>query len=198
MTSQLLIDVHRRAEQKDMVKEAKSKAAEDTRQAKQEAARHHPLGTEGGRIQSCKPCRKTMIGCDHGLPVCKRCIDGKIEDQCVYAKRARTLPTESGQEATSEVVSKTEKKRSRPAEDNTIYKGVNMVDGQSISRKLRQKTGRTSHKEAVSADDNAPTSGRKTTLRKRTRQHKALEEEEDDAGKEDHSKDDSKKEENVK
>ena len=37
-----------------------------------------------GKQQSCEPCRKSKLKCDHVLPKCGRCIQRKIEHRCVY------------------------------------------------------------------------------------------------------------------
>ena len=37
-----------------------------------------------GKQQSCEPCRKSKLKCDHVLPKCGRCIQRKIEYRCVY------------------------------------------------------------------------------------------------------------------
>ncbi|CAJ2510351.1 Uu.00g050540.m01.CDS01 [Anthostomella pinea] len=37
-----------------------------------------------GRIQSCEPCRKSKLKCDHVLPACKRCVKRGCADRCVY------------------------------------------------------------------------------------------------------------------
>ena len=37
-----------------------------------------------GKQQSCEPCRKSKLKCDHVLPRCGRCIQRKIEYRCVY------------------------------------------------------------------------------------------------------------------
>ena len=37
-----------------------------------------------GKPQSCEPCRKSKLKCDHVLPKCGRCIQRKIEYRCIY------------------------------------------------------------------------------------------------------------------
>ena len=37
-----------------------------------------------GKPQSCEPCRKSKLKCDHVLPNCGRCIQRKIEHRCIY------------------------------------------------------------------------------------------------------------------
>ena len=37
-----------------------------------------------GKPQSCEPCRKSKLKCDHTLPKCGRCIQRKIDFRCVY------------------------------------------------------------------------------------------------------------------
>ncbi|KAL4906211.1 hypothetical protein BDW74DRAFT_167366 [Aspergillus multicolor] len=59
-----------------------------------------PAIRRNGLLQSCEPCRKSKLKCDHGRPVCGRCIAKNITQRCFYhpapmtkdrpAKRART------------------------------------------------------------------------------------------------------------
>lgn len=37
-----------------------------------------------GKIQSCEPCRKRKLRCDHILPTCGRCARRNRSDQCIY------------------------------------------------------------------------------------------------------------------
>lgn len=46
--------------------------------------RGQSLLRRNGKPQSCEPCRKSKLGCDHALPICKRCIQRKIQYRCVY------------------------------------------------------------------------------------------------------------------
>ena len=39
---------------------------------------------KNGRLQSCEPCRKSKLRCDHAQPVCGRCALRKRREQCVY------------------------------------------------------------------------------------------------------------------
>ncbi|RYP14836.1 hypothetical protein DL767_010374 [Monosporascus sp. MG133] len=57
-----------------------------------------------GQLQSCEPCRKSKLRCDHIVPICQRCIRRRRGNQCVYlstplAKSRRSpraeLPTPS-------------------------------------------------------------------------------------------------------
>ncbi|KAL4777973.1 hypothetical protein BJX76DRAFT_180889 [Aspergillus varians] len=70
-----------------------------------------------GLLQSCEPCRKSKLKCDHGRPVCGRCIAKSITQRCFYhpapmtrhdagalatrpqAKRARTESSNSSSPA---------------------------------------------------------------------------------------------------
>lgn len=38
-----------------------------------------------GRPQACDPCRNRKVACDHGQPVCRRCIKRNQESECVYS-----------------------------------------------------------------------------------------------------------------
>lgn len=47
-------------------------------------ARTNPNYRRNGKLQSCEPCRKSKLRCDHLMPVCGRCSHRKKADQCVY------------------------------------------------------------------------------------------------------------------
>ncbi|KAF2807241.1 uncharacterized protein BDZ99DRAFT_573110 [Mytilinidion resinicola] len=48
-----------------------------------------------GKLQSCEPCRKGKLRCDHMTPTCGRCARRNKSDQCVYhpAPLTKGLPT---------------------------------------------------------------------------------------------------------
>lgn len=46
--------------------------------------RGQSLLRRNGKPQSCEPCRKSKLGCDHALPNCGRCIQRRIQHRCVY------------------------------------------------------------------------------------------------------------------
>ncbi|KAL4928477.1 putative C6 transcription factor [Aspergillus undulatus] len=72
-----------------------------------------PAIRRNGLLQSCEPCRKSKLKCDHGRPVCGRCSLKNITQRCYYhpapmtkqdtlaqrppAKRARTEPSNSNE-----------------------------------------------------------------------------------------------------
>ncbi|KAI0439921.1 hypothetical protein F4803DRAFT_529449 [Xylaria telfairii] len=37
-----------------------------------------------GKLQSCEPCRKSKLRCDHVVPICSRCVKRKCGEKCVY------------------------------------------------------------------------------------------------------------------
>ncbi|KAI8624755.1 hypothetical protein F5Y19DRAFT_467606 [Xylariaceae sp. FL1651] len=37
-----------------------------------------------GKLQSCEPCRKSKLRCDHVVPTCSRCVRRKCADKCIY------------------------------------------------------------------------------------------------------------------
>ncbi|KAF2104073.1 hypothetical protein NA57DRAFT_28355, partial [Rhizodiscina lignyota] len=43
-----------------------------------------PNYRRNGKLQSCEPCRKSKLRCDHLMPTCGRCLHRKKADQCVY------------------------------------------------------------------------------------------------------------------
>ncbi|KAH8898343.1 hypothetical protein GQ53DRAFT_742414 [Thozetella sp. PMI_491] len=45
-----------------------------------------------GKLQSCEPCRKSKLRCDHTVPVCGRCIKRRCIDQCIYHPNPLTQP----------------------------------------------------------------------------------------------------------
>ncbi|PON26500.1 hypothetical protein TGAM01_v204510 [Trichoderma gamsii] len=58
---------------------------------------------KNGRLQSCEPCRKRKVACDHRLPVCSRCRRGGVADKCVYMTQLgqRTHPHQSRHDSIS-------------------------------------------------------------------------------------------------
>ncbi len=52
-----------------------------------------------GTPQSCEPCRKSKLGCDHALPNCERCIQRKIQHRCVYHPAPLTKKATSTEDA---------------------------------------------------------------------------------------------------
>ena len=52
-----------------------------------------PLKRRNGKLQSCEPCRKRKLSCDHRLPVCSRCIRRKQVDECYYHPAPMTRMT---------------------------------------------------------------------------------------------------------
>ncbi|KAJ9130756.1 C6 transcription [Pleurostoma richardsiae] len=62
-----------------------------------------------GKLQSCEPCRRSKLRCDHTVPVCQRCIKRRRTDECVYhphpltqspRHRSPAIPTPSASSAT--------------------------------------------------------------------------------------------------
>lgn len=51
-----------------------------------ESARSNQIGKyrRNGKLQSCEPCRKSKLRCDHTTPSCGRCVRRKRAEQCVY------------------------------------------------------------------------------------------------------------------
>ncbi|KAL4884575.1 hypothetical protein BJY04DRAFT_168101 [Aspergillus karnatakaensis] len=43
-----------------------------------------PAIRRNGLLQSCEPCRKSKLKCDHGRPICGRCIAKSITQRCFY------------------------------------------------------------------------------------------------------------------
>ncbi|KAI1774396.1 hypothetical protein F4818DRAFT_448867 [Hypoxylon cercidicola] len=37
-----------------------------------------------GKLQSCEPCRRSKLRCDHVVPACGRCVRRRCVDQCIY------------------------------------------------------------------------------------------------------------------
>lgn len=44
-----------------------------------------------GKLQSCEPCRKSKLKCDHVVPVCGRCVKRRCADKCVYHPHPLTV-----------------------------------------------------------------------------------------------------------
>lgn len=51
-----------------------------------------------GKLQSCEPCRKSKLRCDHVLPVCSRCVKRKCAEKCVYHPNPLTRKRQAAQE----------------------------------------------------------------------------------------------------
>ncbi|KAI1110575.1 hypothetical protein F5Y14DRAFT_358060 [Nemania sp. NC0429] len=49
-----------------------------------------------GKLQSCEPCRKSKLRCDHVLPVCSRCVKRKCAEKCVYHPSPLTKKRQAG------------------------------------------------------------------------------------------------------
>ncbi|KAI0199431.1 hypothetical protein F4808DRAFT_432462 [Astrocystis sublimbata] len=51
-----------------------------------------------GKLQSCEPCRKSKLRCDHVVPICSRCVKRRCEDKCLYHPNPLTRKRETTQE----------------------------------------------------------------------------------------------------
>lgn len=54
--------------------------------------RLNPAHRRNGKLQSCEPCRKGKLRCDHIMPTCGRCARRNKADQCVYHPAPMTRP----------------------------------------------------------------------------------------------------------
>ncbi|KAL0258267.1 hypothetical protein SLS55_007440 [Diplodia seriata] len=69
-----------------------------------ETPRLNPSYRRNGKLQSCEPCRKGKLRCDHVMPTCGRCARRNKQDQCVYhpapltRTRSAATPRLSGSE----------------------------------------------------------------------------------------------------
>ncbi|KAI1339440.1 hypothetical protein F5Y15DRAFT_73081 [Xylariaceae sp. FL0016] len=52
-----------------------------------------------GKLQSCEPCRKSKLRCDHTVPKCSRCVKRKCVDKCVYHPNPLTKARHTQREA---------------------------------------------------------------------------------------------------
>ncbi|KXT13365.1 hypothetical protein AC579_2946 [Pseudocercospora musae] len=48
------------------------------------AVRTVPAKRRNGKLQSCEPCRKRKLGCDHRIPSCSRCLRRGHPQSCYY------------------------------------------------------------------------------------------------------------------
>ncbi|PWY80263.1 putative C6 transcription factor [Aspergillus sclerotioniger CBS 115572] len=55
-----------------------------------------PAVRRNGSLQSCEPCRKSKLRCDHGRPVCSRCSTKNIAARCFYHPAPMTKRVASG------------------------------------------------------------------------------------------------------
>jgi len=44
-----------------------------------------------GRLQACDPCRRRKVACDHGQPVCQRCLRRNEQPRCTYTISAHSI-----------------------------------------------------------------------------------------------------------
>ncbi|KAI0398101.1 hypothetical protein F5Y17DRAFT_464304 [Xylariaceae sp. FL0594] len=51
-----------------------------------------------GKLQSCEPCRKSKLRCDHVVPTCNRCVRRKCADKCVYHPNPLTKSRQTAEE----------------------------------------------------------------------------------------------------
>ncbi|KAE8355181.1 hypothetical protein BDV28DRAFT_55721 [Aspergillus coremiiformis] len=56
-----------------------------------------PAVRRNGTLQSCEPCRKAKLRCDHARPVCGRCITKMITTRCFYHPAPMTKGIASNQ-----------------------------------------------------------------------------------------------------
>jgi hypothetical protein len=54
-----------------------------------------------GKLQSCEPCRKRKLSCDHKLPSCGRCVKRGLAKDCHYHPAPMTRNGRSGPKSTS-------------------------------------------------------------------------------------------------
>ncbi|KAI0906332.1 hypothetical protein F4823DRAFT_607750 [Ustulina deusta] len=52
-----------------------------------------------GKLQSCEPCRKSKLRCDHVVPTCSRCVRRKRVDKCVYHPNPLTKDRQAKEKA---------------------------------------------------------------------------------------------------
>ena len=43
--------------------------------------------SRNGKRQACDPCRRRKLACDHGLPICKRCRQSRVPQNCTYLNK---------------------------------------------------------------------------------------------------------------
>ncbi|KAI1342750.1 hypothetical protein F5Y15DRAFT_267477 [Xylariaceae sp. FL0016] len=86
-----------------------------------------------GKPQSCEPCRKWKIRCDHGRPICQRCIGRDIASKCFY----HPGPMSSRQRPTGTLPPNTITKSPRQLESsNPPGFGDNLTNGPGSSAPL--------------------------------------------------------------
>src|SRR3954464_5629982 len=54
-----------------------------------------------GKLQSCEPCRKRKLSCDHKLPTCGRCVKRGTTRECLYHPAPMTKNGRIGPKSTS-------------------------------------------------------------------------------------------------
>jgi hypothetical protein len=73
-----------------------------------QSRRLNPNYRRNGKLQSCEPCRKGKLRCDHMMPACGRCTRRNKTDKCVYhpapLTKTATIPTPEPSDCTSSIV----------------------------------------------------------------------------------------------
>ncbi|KAI0872511.1 hypothetical protein GGS24DRAFT_434197 [Hypoxylon argillaceum] len=52
-----------------------------------------------GKLQSCEPCRKSKLRCDHVVPICSRCVKRRCQEKCVYHPNPLTKKRQTAENA---------------------------------------------------------------------------------------------------
>lgn len=67
-----------------------------------QSRRETDVRRRNGKLQSCEPCRKGKLRCDHMMPTCGRCLRRNKPEQCVYhpAPLTKALPIPQATEST--------------------------------------------------------------------------------------------------
>ncbi|KAF2197230.1 hypothetical protein GQ43DRAFT_444426 [Delitschia confertaspora ATCC 74209] len=70
-----------------------------------QSRRLNPYYRRNGKLQSCEPCRKGKLRCDHMMPTCGRCARRNRPEQCVYhpaplTRKSTSIPTPESSETT--------------------------------------------------------------------------------------------------
>ncbi|PLB40807.1 putative C6 transcription factor [Aspergillus candidus] len=66
-----------------------------------------------GTLQSCEPCRKAKLRCDHAKPVCGRCLTKNMTARCFYHPAPMTKRGVSGSARASPVAEESRRRRPR-------------------------------------------------------------------------------------
>lgn len=103
--------------------------------------RLNPSHRRNGKLQSCEPCRKGKLRCDHIMPTCGRCARRNKADQCVYHPAPMTRPRHSQTPRLSEPVLSPPQTASPGLPSPRVSSPLSVADGDSNEPEVHSLPG---------------------------------------------------------